>query len=55
MEAELEEKVRIMKVMLSIYRQTNDHDGTITVVGSDVNDLRDLLFEWLDNRNEELS
>ena len=55
MEAELEEKTRMIKAMLSIYKQTTEHKGTITIVGSDVNDLRDLLFEWLDNRNEELS
>ena len=55
MEEELAEKTRMIKVMLSIYKQTTDHDGTITIVGSDVSDLRDLLFDWLDDRNEELS
>lgn len=55
MEEELAEKTRMIKAVLSIYKQTNEHDGTITIVGSDVNDLRDMLFEWLDNRNEELS
>ncbi len=55
MEAKLEEKARMIKVMLSIYKLTTDHDGTIIIKGSDVTDLREILFEWLDNRNEELS
>lgn len=53
---ELTEKVRMMKVILSIYNQlSGDNDGTVTIVGTDVQDLRELLSIWLDNRNEELS
>lgn len=50
----LENKARMIKTMISIKKQLDNHDGTVTIVGSDVLDLNEIVTDWLDKRDQEL-